>query len=277
MACSNFPQIDENFASTGHQWPRQAAAAMSTVSSLDWRIGHDSGMVYGVPQGLSVRGTFLEWADEVDSEIFECRTGQGSRDLTEAQLHLYDCRMQRSRSCPVLKFGEACVGSDSSVSTDVPNAEDKVDADEYVLGCVWPEADAWRNAAESSWWEANANSCGRGKSSASPSSSSVLVLRGLPFNTTEAEIAAFLKKSGVKQESLIPDRKIVLLANVQGRASGFAEIHLAPGADFNDIRNRLHMQHLGGRYIEALPPRSTKKLGGSGRKPKGWRRSGSGV
>jgi hypothetical protein len=86
-----------------------------------------------------------------------------------------------------------------------------------------------------------------------------VVLRGLPFDVTEQQVLAFAEKAGVARNDLAPDSSVVLLTNSQGRASGFAEVHLAEGVDLWTVRKSLHMQHLGGRYIEALPPKQARK------------------
>jgi len=116
----------------------------------------------------------------------------------------------------------------------------------------------------------------RGQDDASRPSSgpSSVILRGLPFNATECEIKAFIKRQGVSQKDVAKDG-VALLANTQGRPSGFAEITLAPGADFWAVRELLHMQRIGSRYIEVLPPRQSRKRnsgGGQRRGQKAWKR-----
>jgi len=78
----------------------------------------------------------------------------------------------------------------------------------------------------------------------------------------------------VGSDDLSSEGGVVLLANAQGRPSGFAEVHLARAADFWQIQQRLHKQNLGGRYVEALEPRPARKTGGgsSSRRQKQWRR-----
>jgi len=131
---------------------------------------------------------------------------------------------------------------------DLPNAEcykdDEESPDSATCGT---STDKWVTSGE------------RGRNGCASASS--VVLRGLPFNVTEEEVLAFVEKAGVSCDVLAPENIVVLLANAQGRPSGFAEIRLARGVDFSDVRVRLHMQHLRGRYIEALPPRPTRKSG----------------
>lgn len=88
-----------------------------------------------------------------------------------------------------------------------------------------------------------------------------LVLRGLPFSVTEVAVRRFLRKHMSLAE--LAEENAVVLVSEKGRPSGFAEIYLAPAVDSNWVKQRLHMQHLGERYIEALPPkpaRITKKV-----------------
>jgi hypothetical protein len=88
---------------------------------------------------------------------------------------------------------------------------------------------------------------------------SFVVLRGLPYDVTEHQVLAFVKKAGVARKDLAPKSKVVLLTNSKGRSSGLAEVHLAEGVDLWSVRQRLHMRDLGGRYIEALPPKPARK------------------
>jgi len=87
-------------------------------------------------------------------------------------------------------------------------------------------------------------------------------------------VRSFVEKCGVSSDDLSSEGGVVLLANAQGRPSGFAEVHLARAADFWQIQQRLHKQNLGGRYVEALEPRPARKpAGGSSRRSgKQWRR-----
>jgi len=86
-----------------------------------------------------------------------------------------------------------------------------------------------------------------------------LVLRGLPFTITEAAVLKFIKSKGVEASDLAGRDAVVLLME-RGRPSGFAEIYLAPTADAKRVKQCLHMQYLGGRYVEALPPKADRKV-----------------
>jgi len=103
-----------------------------------------------------------------------------------------------------------------------------------------------------------------------------LVLRGLPFSVTEADIATFLEESGVPSSAIAGPRAITLLANQQGRPSGFAEIQLNRGTNYWEVQAKVHMQSLGGRYIEALPPRGGKSAWGASSGGRGGNGAGGG-
>jgi hypothetical protein len=92
---------------------------------------------------------------------------------------------------------------------------------------------------------------------------SCLVLRGLPFSATECDVADFLEQCGVLG-NLAPGRPITLLVTPQGRPSGLAEVNLVGEVEAEESRTLVHMQHLGGRYIEVLPPGKWANGGGSG-------------
>jgi hypothetical protein len=97
---------------------------------------------------------------------------------------------------------------------------------------------------------------------------SFLVLRGLPFTVTKEDIISFIQGAGAYQ-SLTED-PVSLLSNRQGRPSGFAEVKLAHASDFWDVHEKLHMQRLGGRYIEVLPPRLPKDVTASCNRRRRW-------
>lgn len=87
----------------------------------------------------------------------------------------------------------------------------------------------------------------------------VLLLRGLPFAVTEHELMTFLEENCVME--YLASRPVVLLTNANGRPSGFAEVKMNTTADFWEVREMLHMQRLGGRYIEVLSPTGNKSYG----------------
>jgi RNA recognition motif-containing protein len=89
------------------------------------------------------------------------------------------------------------------------------------------------------------------------SKKSCLVLRGLPFSASECDVADFLERCGVLG-SLAPGRPIILLVNPQGRPSGFAEVNMVGEVEAEEARPAIHMQRLGGRYIEVLPNAPSK-------------------
>jgi len=93
--------------------------------------------------------------------------------------------------------------------------------------------------------------------SGSGGKASVLTLRGLPFQTTEAEVVNFIEEAGCKQWLANVSRPVCLLSNPQGRPSGYAEIQLARSSDFHEVRGKLHMRFFGQRYVEVLPLKQT--------------------
>lgn len=84
-----------------------------------------------------------------------------------------------------------------------------------------------------------------------------LILRGLPFQTTEEEVYNFIEETGCQRWLAPGAHPIALLVNSAGRASGFAEISLGRQADFGEVRAKLHLQYFGSRYVEVLPPKTT--------------------
>jgi hypothetical protein len=89
-------------------------------------------------------------------------------------------------------------------------------------------------------------------------SRSSMVLRGLPFDATEADVVAFINQHGAA-DALAPLEPVSLAANPQGKPSGFAEVHLNSHANFLEVQGKLHNQRLGERYIEVLPPNGRGK------------------
>jgi len=80
-----------------------------------------------------------------------------------------------------------------------------------------------------------------------------LILRGLPYQTTETEVYNFIEENGCKRWLAPGANNVALLLNQHGRASGYAEISLGRQADFAEVRAKLHMQFFGQRYVEVLP------------------------
>lgn len=90
-----------------------------------------------------------------------------------------------------------------------------------------------------------------------------LMLRGLPYTATEADLFSFLEEAGVADCLAEGPGAISLLSNPRGKPSGFAELRLSQHTNFWEVQEKLHMRRLGGRYIEALPPRSGKTTWGA--------------
>jgi hypothetical protein len=93
------------------------------------------------------------------------------------------------------------------------------------------------------------------------STANTLVLRGLPFSTTTAEVYNFIVECGCKQWIAQTAKPISLVENVAGRPSGYAEITLAKHADFAEVRAKIHLQYFGQRYVEVMPQKSEFGLG----------------
>jgi hypothetical protein len=75
-----------------------------------------------------------------------------------------------------------------------------------------------------------------------------LVLRGLPFTAKEADVAALVAKVGAHFDA------VHILQDTLGRPSGFCVLKIGDPWDLQRVQKKLHMQRLGGRYVEALLP-----------------------
>jgi len=140
------------------------------------------------------------------------------------------------------------------------------------------------NAEDTAPWNLsggrNPNLRGAARNQKSSGCQQAIILRGLPFNVTEADVLDFVEDAGASK-SLAPSQPIFLLQNAQGRPSGFAEVQLNKNAHFWEVQKLLHMQRLGNRYIEALPLRHGGRFGGAASARHGtkggnrdaWRRS----
>lgn len=82
----------------------------------------------------------------------------------------------------------------------------------------------------------------------------MLVLRGLPFSATSADVAYLVQKAGATANLAASPRAIALLQDASGRPSGFCAVRLSCAAVLQEVQRKLHMQRLGTRYIEALLP-----------------------
>lgn len=227
----------------------------------------------GVPEGCIVRNTFLEWQESGEQTLTN-----GSDALTPSR---------RSKSCPkaFVKPRDEC-NSPSTVETGSPctsetgsaNGEDRqCRHGAFALDGSSPvtanQEDEHRSAYAAHTWQLGQSPHGGRfdagseggyagsqnlkpyrKGGQSQCASDVLVLRGLPFNVIEADVAAFLEQAGVS-DSLVGYKPISLLSNASGKPSGFAEIQLKRDVNYWEVQEKLHMQRLGSRYIEVLPPR----------------------
>lgn len=111
----------------------------------------------------------------------------------------------------------------------------------------------------------------RSPTAAASGSSSMLVLRGLPFNATEGDVIDLVERAGASWALADPQSEagplVKILANAQGRPSGFAELRLVSPGVFWDAKKALHMQRMGERYVEAIPPRPEPRERGAGKVP----------
>jgi len=228
----------------------------------------------GVPEGCIVRNTFIEW-DEPES------CANGIYDLTPKR---------RSKSCPkaAIRSPEECqtpsiIGSGSPCTSDSGSANGE-DApcrpNAFSLesnGGSWrsQEPEQRRSVSTANTWQMgqsphsgsyNGSDNGYGNQSwkspknnaAGRSSADVVVLRGLPFNVTEADMAAFLEQAGVSS-ALASCKPVNLLTNASGKPSGYAEIQLKSEVHYWEVHEKLHMQRLGSRYIEVFPQRANRR------------------
>jgi len=133
---------------------------------------------------------------------------------------------------------------------------------------------SWQSQTPSSAGGRSPNSRGKARSQQLGGCQQAIVLRGLPFNVTEADVLDFVEDAGAIK-SLAPSRPILLLQNKQGRPSGFAEVHLNKHANFREVQEMLHMQQLGNRYVEALPPRHGGRFGAAASARHGGTKNGN--
>jgi len=102
-----------------------------------------------------------------------------------------------------------------------------------------------------------------------------LLLRGLPFSVDELQLANFIDQM-CGPGCLSPDpTPISLLRNQQNRPSGFADVYLSADTDPHYVREKIHLQRLGGRYIEVLSSGGAPRLRGGGGVPSASRWSGA--
>jgi hypothetical protein len=116
------------------------------------------------------------------------------------------------------------------------------------------EAEPWSQPEANPW-----SQCDQ-----APSRPAMLVLRGLPFSAKETEVTALVAKVGVStslSKCGIGQRRpsIRIIEDSMGRPSGFCVLEIAEPSQLHEVRRKLHMQRLGGRYIEALLPESCER------------------
>lgn len=238
-------------------------------------------LVDGIPVGCTLHNTFIERLEDQDEET-PVRSWDGPDGLLV-------CTRTRAHSCPALCFpepargfvelrkdaGESCAstrGSEDGEHRYTPPAGGSEDTEAEADGTM----ESWRTARGSSKYSSMAPGATDGSSKrgiakrGGAPTSTTLVLRGLPFNVTEDQVIDFVEQSGISwalaEEGADGNPVVHLLVNAQGRPSGFAEIRLARESDFWEARAGVHMKSLGGRYIEALPPRAPRRTRERGEK-----------
>jgi len=258
---------------------------LSDKMSFEWQQAEGLYSAYGVPPGCIVRNTFLEWQEH----ILEGPTvGQKNDKIEVHQQNGGRRKMRRSRSCPEL-FLMLSSGSEETESeeattpvlqrsqttgmypnserygaTQANNSEDSPEEEEGWDGQHWSQ-NGRRTSHQYEDWKGSRSAKARrdsqgGKGKAAWGAvQNPLVLRGLPFTVTEAEVYAFLEEMGAKD--WIAPNAVKLLTTQQGRPSGFAEIYLAKSAYYWEVQQKLHFQYFGNRYVEVLPPRAASAAG----------------
>lgn len=184
--------------------------------------------------------TEMSWADQM-ADLTGSTTSGGEDDTLEV-----------SQDFPEL--------SDSTPSNNKPKTQSRWDLDDDWRSPVSRDTQRRLRARESK--------SGRSKAQVS---SNTLVLRGLPFNVTEAEVYDFIEEVGAKRYLAHIDNPVNLLTNAQGKPSGFAEVHVGRTSDMAEVRGKIHNKYFGNRYIEVLPYRSEKHERFSDRRGS-WRR-----
>jgi hypothetical protein len=204
---------------------------------------------FGVPQGCIVRNTFLEWQEsEPSSDQVSCELSGKCPEPKPAE-----ARLRRAQSCP----------QEIMMSTIRPLLEEGQHGRNFSSSAPATPANTLDYDQEQPATPKDGSENGQQKSQKkSGAAGTSLVLRGLPFNATEADVMAFIEQAGCAY-ALARNDPINLLSNQQGRPSGFAEIHLSRSTDFWEVQEKLHNRVIGTRYVEALPPRGKSGWGAS--------------
>ena len=80
----------------------------------------------------------------------------------------------------------------------------------------------------------------------------MVLLRGLPFDSTELHVWEFLQEHGVDNQVSDEADAVRVLMKASGRPSGQAEVKTMSYADAEEAVERLHLQYNGSRVVEAF-------------------------
>lgn len=203
---------------------------------------------FGVPQGCIVRNTFLEWQEsEPSSDQVSCELSGKCPEPKPAE-----ARLRRAQSCP----------QEIMMSTIRPLLEEGQHGRNFSSSAPATPANTLDYDQDQPATPKDSENGQQKSQKKSGAAGTSLVLRGLPFNATEADVMAFIEQAGCAY-ALARNDPINLLSNQQGRPSGFAEIHLSRSTDFWEVQEKLHNRVIGTRYVEALPPRGKSGWGAS--------------
>jgi len=213
----------------------------------------------GVPEGCVVRNTFLEWQEPAEEKI------ASGADLPATVERRPLETKRRARSCPreFMSWTSRSLTQEAqhgSEERDQPLGGEVTSKSEPATPANFDEAHERASPFEGAPFSPTDGNQQKAHKNRTVGAS--IVLRGLPFNVTEADVMDFIVQAGCAK-AIAKNDPITLLSNQQGRPSGFAEIQLNRPNEFWEVQEKLHMQRLGTRYVEALPPRGKGAWGAS--------------
>mmetsp|Transcript_24987 Transcript_24987/g.63359 ORF Transcript_24987/g.63359 Transcript_24987/m.63359 type:complete len:302 (-) Transcript_24987:344-1249(-) len=225
---------------------------------------------FGVPLGCTVRNTFLEWQEPEDTIPSELsRVGlpaPGEQPPSETKPR------RRTRSCPrefmsrtSRSFAqEEQHGDDERCQPTLGRASTFTFTSNGALAtpASLSSDDAHERSTATDVDSQHSEDHIQQKTNNNRADGPPVILRGLPFTATVADVMDLITQAGCAH-ALARHDPITLLSNGKGRPSGFAEVQLNHPNDFWEVKEKLHMQRLGNRYVEALPPRGKGGWGAS--------------
>mmetsp|Transcript_7774 Transcript_7774/g.17055 ORF Transcript_7774/g.17055 Transcript_7774/m.17055 type:complete len:251 (+) Transcript_7774:96-848(+) len=234
-----------------------ALSLVLPFGSVAWQRDSESpGGMIGVPHGCIMRNGFLEF-DDATPGMTRVRSKSCEPTPTAASLKPKD---DLEESCHSTSTGGGL--SDDADSTQSGDGRDRFDLD--LAPSFGMSGHKGRGKAGMHSYKThhnNMNAMSNMGSNHSQANSTTILLRGLPFGVSEDDVYNFIAEAGAAK-ALAPGQPVNLIINPQGRPSGFAEIQLKRPHDTWEVRQKLHMRSLGGRYIEALPARPGKAMSG---------------